>query len=72
MQLINSIEIGRNRSLEPEGVNVNASLERFGGSVDERRKNLEEELLNTEEKMKAADLGSLHSSQFKRSPNTQA
>ena len=48
MQLINSIEIGRNRSLEPEGVNVNASLERFGGSVDERRKNLEEELLNTE------------------------
>ena len=47
MQLLNSIEIGRNRSLEPEEVSINESLERFGGSVNERRKKLEEELLNT-------------------------
>ena len=72
MQLINSIEIGRNRSLEPEEVSVNASLERFGGSVSERRRKLEEELINTDEKMKAVDLASVHSSQFKRSLNTQA
>ena len=62
MQLLNSIEIGRNRSLEPDEANVNASLERFSGSVDERRKKLQLELLNTDEKEKEGDLASFHSS----------